>query len=235
VSGRGAITDVPFLPEVRIERDADVLIAEYAQRHGAPVVAPVPVDDILELHLGLTFAIENLAALFRTDGVLGAIWFNEKLVRIDTRLDPSENPPRLGRYRFTLAHEIGHWRLHRSYYREDPAQAALFDGRGQPAVVCRAGDKKIPVEWQADTFASYLLMPKALVVAAWTEWRGNLDPVVLADLPPVHVANCRDAANATLDRFSKPLAEKFEVSAEAMRIRLEKLGLLLRERPNTLF
>ncbi len=167
--------------------------------------------------------------------MLGAIWFNEKLVRIDTRLDPSENPPRLGRYRFTLAHEIGHWRLHRSYYREDPAQAALFDGRGQPAVVCRAGDKKIPVEWQADTFASYLLMPKALVVAAWTEWRGNLDPVVLADLPPVHVADGRDAANATLDRFSKPLAEKFEVSAEAMRIRLEKLGLLLRERPNTLF
>jgi hypothetical protein len=226
---------VPYVPEVRIERDADALIAEYAHRAGAPVAAPVPVEDILELHLGLTFAIEDLAALFGTDGVLGAIWFNEKLVRIDTRLDPSENPPRLGRYRFTLAHEIGHWRLHRSYYREDPAQSALFDGRGQPAVVCRAGNKKIPVEWQADTFASYLLMPKALVVAAWTEWRGNLDPVVLADLPPVPVADGRDAANATLDRFSKHLAEKLEVSAEAMRIRLEILGLLLRERPNTLF
>ena len=101
--------------------------------------------------------------------------------------------------------------------------------------MCRAGEKKIPVEWQADTFASYLLMPKTLVVAAWQEWRGNLDPVILADLPPVAVSDGRDPADATLDRFSKPLAERFEVSAEAMRIRLEKLGLLMRERPNTLF
>jgi hypothetical protein len=234
VSGRGAISDVPFLPEVRIERDADALIAEYAHGHGVVVAAPVPVEDILELHIGLTFAIEDLAALFGTQGVLGAIWFNEKLVRIDTGLDPSANPARLGRYRFTLAHEIGHWRLHRSYYREDPGQAALFDGRGQPAFVCRAGDK-LPVEWQADTYASYLLMPKSLVVAAWKDWRGSLDHVVLADLPPAPVADGRDAADATLDRFSKPLAERFEVSAEAMRIRLEKLGLLMRQRPNTLF
>ncbi|MFN9131424.1 MAG: hypothetical protein ACK5XO_01945, partial [Phycisphaerales bacterium] len=61
------------------------------------------------------------------------------------------------------------------------------------------------------------------------------DHVVLADLPPAPVADGRDPANTTLDRFSKPLAEKFEVSAEAMRIRLEKLGLLMRQRPNTLF
>ena len=116
----------------------------------------------------------------------------------------------------------------------EQAQAALFDGRGQPAFVCRAGDK-IPVEWQADTYASYLLMPKSLVVAGWKEWRGSLDPVILGDLPSVTVSDGRDPADATLDRFSKPLAERFEVSAEAMRIRLEKLGLLLRERPNTLF
>ena len=48
MSGRGAITDVPYLPEVRIERDADALIAEYAHRTGAPVAGPVPVEDILE-------------------------------------------------------------------------------------------------------------------------------------------------------------------------------------------
>jgi len=67
VSARGAITEVPYVPEVRIERDADALIAEYAHRTGTPVAGPVPVEDILELHLGLTFAIEDLAALFGTD------------------------------------------------------------------------------------------------------------------------------------------------------------------------
>lgn len=234
MSARGAITDVPYLPEVRIERDADALIGEYALRDGAAVVAPVPVEDILELHLKLAFEIEDLAALFGTDGVLGAIWFNEKLVRVDVRLDPTDNRSRLGRYRYTLAHEVGHWRLHRSYYREDPAQASLFNGRGQPAFVCRSSEKP-PVEWQADTYASYLLMPKSLLVAAWKEWRGNLHAVILADLPPGIVGETRNPDDARLDRFAKPLADRFEVSAEAMRIRLEKLGLLLRERPNTLF
>ena len=234
MSGRGGDSAVPYLPEVRIERDADVLIAQFAQGRGAPVVAPVPVEEILEFHLGLTFAIEDLSELLGARGVLGAIWFNERIVRVDTRLDPSENPSQLGRYRFTLAHEIGHWQLHRPYYREDPTQGVLFDGRGQPAFVCRTGDKP-PVEWQADTYASYLLMPKPLVVAAWQDWRGSLDAVVLADIPPSVAVAGRDPANVTLDRFCKPLAERFEVSAEAMRIRLEKLGLVMRERPNTLF
>lgn len=234
MSGRGGDSAVPYLPEVRIERDADVLIAQFAQGRGEPVVAPVPVEEILEFHLGLTFAIEDLSELLGASGVLGAIWFNEKTVRVDTRLDPSENPSQLGRYRFTLAHEIGHWQLHRPYYREDPTQGVLFDGRGQPAFVCRSGDKP-PVEWQADTYASYLLMPKQLVVEAWQAWHGSLDAVLLADLPPATAVAGRDPANATLDRFCKPLAERFEVSAEAMRIRLEKLGLLMRERSNTLF
>lgn len=234
MSGRGGDSAVPYLPEVRIERDAVVLAEQFAQVRGVPMAAPVPVDDILEQHLGLTFEIEDLTELFGASGVLGAIWFNEKIVRVDTRLDPSENPSQLGRYRFTLAHEIGHWQLHRPYYREDPTQGVLFDGRGQPAFVCRASDK-LPVEWQADTYASHLLMPRPLVVAAWQEWRGSLDAVVLADLPPVTAVAGRDPASATLERFCKPLADRFEVSAEAMRIRLEKLGLLMRERPDTLF
>ena len=49
MSASGAVTEVPFVPEVRIERDADAPIAEYAHCAGALVTAPVPVDDILEL------------------------------------------------------------------------------------------------------------------------------------------------------------------------------------------
>ena len=41
--------------------------------------------------------------------------------------------------------------------------------------------------------------------------------------------------NTLFDRYSLPLAELFEVSAEAMRIRLETLGLLLRKKARTLF
>ena len=40
-----------------------------------------------------------------------------------------------------------------------------------------------------------------------------------------------EADDKTLDRIARPLAARFLVSVTAMRIRLEQLGLLLREVP----
>lgn len=225
---------VPFLPEKHIEDEAQLLIAEYGRDHHEITAPPVPIEELLEVQCKITVEVDDLRTLFKNDDVLGAIWFKDGLVKVDRTLDPHERPAMLGRFRFTLSHEAGHWRLHRKHYREDPSQAHLFGGRGAPAFVCRSSDKP-PVEWQADTFAGYLLMPKKLVVAAWQEWRGGLDPVLLNTLPPASAYGQRDPDDSRLERFCKPMAEKFEVSAEAMRIRLEKLGFLLRETPNTLF
>jgi len=231
---RSTINEVPFIPESRIEKDADALIGEYALRPNTSIGPPVPVDELLEVQLELQCEIADLRAEFECDDVLGMIWFNSKLVKIDRSLDPHERPHLLGRFRFTLAHEVGHWRLHRQYYREDPSQARLFAGKGRPAFVCRSSEKP-PVEWQADTFASYLLMPAKMVIAAWDKWKGNRDPVILQTLPSAAPVAGRDMDDVRLERFCKPLAEQFEVSNEAMRIRLEKLRFLLREAPNTLF
>ena len=231
---RSSVGEVPFIPEKRIEQDAELLLAEYARDQGVAVSFPVPIEEVLEVQLKLTFEMDDLRAAFASPDVLGAIWFTDCLVKVDRSLDPHDQPHMLGRFRFTLGHEAGHWRLHRKHYQEDPAQAHLFDGRGAPAFVCRSSEKP-PVEWQADCYAGYLLMPRKLVVAAWQEWRGNLDPVVLNTLPSAGSVGARDPRDARFETFCKPMAKRFEVSAEAMRIRLEKLGLLLREIPNTLF
>lgn len=227
--------EVPFLPEQHIEQHADLLIAEYGEAHESINQPPVPIGDIVELHLRLTYELEDLKALFGHPDVLGAIWFKDGIVRVDQSLDPHDNPNLLGRYNFTLAHETGHWQLHRQHYTEDPNQAKLFDGRGMPAFVCRSSQKP-PAEWQADCFAGYLLMPRNLVLAAWEQWRDSLDPVSVDELPTVNLRSDKNTnQSAAMEIFCKPLAARFEVSAEAMRIRLEKLGLLLRERSNTLF
>lgn len=226
---------VPYLHEKQIEAEAQVLLEEYAQAHAWQVSAPVPVENIIELYLKLGFGIEDLKALLNVPDVLGAIWFKEKEIKVDIHLDPTENRRLLGRYRFTLAHEAGHWRLHRQCYVEDPNQGKLFDGRGQPAFVCRSSVRP-PAERQADMFAGCLLMPREVLLAAWQLWRGNLDPVAVQQLPAVALhAEAKRNENVAMERFCRPLAETFEVSAEAMRIRLENLGLLLREVPNTLF
>ena len=241
---------VPYLREEQIERDAAALVAEVEEAHGIIITPPIPIEDIVEKHLKLGIEFDDMHQLLRVPrsgpgldpDILGAMYFDERRIFIDESLDPEENPPREGRYRFTLAHEGGgHWRLHRHLFTKDPAQISLFNEPAPPSVVCRSSQAKEPVEWQADFYASCLLMPRKLVIAAWGEMfpdhkqrilqpRNPIDhPFV--EVPRIGKFNCSQTDENALNRIAQPLAERFLVSPIAMRIRLEKLRLLLREVP----
>jgi hypothetical protein len=78
-------------------------------------------------------------------------------------------------------------------------------------------------------------MPRKLVMQAWRERFGNDCPrVVGQDKPSNAVEEFAAGLNATgvasrnevLEYFARPFAEEFLVSPVAMRIRLERLGLL---------
>jgi hypothetical protein len=239
--------EVSFLPKNRIDDEANLVLAEWAETRGEITAPPVPIDEIVELHLQLTLEFEDMSRLFPFGDVLGALWIQEQRVAVSHTLDPTDNPQRVGRYHFTLAHEAGHWRLHRQHYVENPYQGELFGDGPKPATVCRSSETKKPAEWQADCFAACLLMPRKLVRAAWEGWRGNLDVVGADQLragPPLQPSSKPAAVDdATpekedyrlMEEFCRPLATAFRVSREAMRIRLEELELLVRERPSTLF
>lgn len=230
-----ARTDVPYLPKQHIEREAELVLAEYAVTHGAITAPPVPIDEIIELHLKLVVEFQNMRELFPYGDVHGALWMREQRVGVDASLDPALNPRKRGRYHFTLAHEAGHWRLHRKYYLEDVAQGRLFgDDLTKPAYVCRSSDKR-PVEWQADQFAANLLMPRKLVYAAWDAWRGNSNAVALTDLRSRSAGASSMTDEEVLGDFCRPLAEQFQASPEAMRIRLAELELLVSSITGTLF
>lgn len=243
---------VPYLKEDDIEQDAASLLADFAKARGVAIVPPVPIEDILEKHLKLGIEFDDTHSLFgipragKDPDILGAMYFDEERIVIDESLDPEEHPAMEGRYRFTLAHEGGgHWRLHRRYFNGNPGQAGLFGDPVQPSVVCRSSQAKEPVEWQADFYASCLLMPRKLVFAAWDEMYPDrkqrvVQPSIPVSHPFVEVPLIRgefceidwsDTVEDAFDRIARPLAEKFLVSPIAMRIRLEKLGLLLREVP----
>jgi hypothetical protein len=107
------------------------------------------------------------------------MFFDEARIVIDESLDPEENPAKEGRYRFTLAHEGGgHWRLHRHLFAKDPTQAALFGGSAAPSIVCRSSQAKERAEWQADFYASCLLMPRKLIFETWRERFGTTAPFI---------------------------------------------------------
>lgn len=241
---------VPFLHEKQIEREADLLLDEYALKFSPVANPPVPIDSIAELHLQLALEYLDMKSLFPMADVHGAIWFQQARIGIDQNLDPDANPSRRGRYHFTLAHEVGHWRLHRQHFVTNPAQRQLFDdGTPRPDVVCRSSEGNQPVEWQANAFASCLLMPRKLVYAAWSECRGVDDaPVALSELRSLYgdvtepwyhhgqLAVDQDSKDLAMkEAFCRPLADAFQVSPEALRIRLEHLKLLVPMKVKSLF
>lgn len=242
---------VRYLAEDEIEREAALLLAEYAETIGGPVKLPVPVAEITTYHLALRLDFADLHKELRIPmlreepDILGAIWVDTETVLIDNSLDPRKSPSMVGRYRFSVAHEIGHWRLHRSYLAKDVDQPSLFDGSTEPTVICRSSRAKDPIEWQADFFSSCLLMPRDHVLGEWKERMGRTRPLLLSELRPsgrvmmraqtmIYEQSRTEAGavdDALFEEVAKPIARRFAVSPSAMRIRLEKLGLLLREVP----
>ena len=246
---------VPFLEEEQIERDAEALLAEYERVRGVRIDPPIPIEDIVEKHLKLHVEFDDMhqrlgvprSAPGCEPDILGAIFFNESRIVIDESLDPEEYPAKEGRYRFTLAHEGGgHWRLHRNLFISDPAQVSLLDEQAQPAVVCRSSNAKEPIEWQADFYAACLLMPRRLVYAIWRERFGSSHPFIYEwnkDNPAfaarrsswVRLGNVLQPDTPdhviVFNRIAREFAQVFCVSVETMRIRLENLGLLLRDTP----
>lgn len=225
--------EVKFLTETHIEREAERLLAAYATRFKPITEPPIPVDEIVDCYLELMLEFADLRTEFNAPDVLGAIWVEDKRVAIDQSLDPSENTRLEGRYRFTVAHEAGHWVLHREQLLA-ARQPGLFTGPRPPSVVCRDTSVKPPIEWQADYFAGCLLMPAAMVRARWPSATGSHGPYLAADeLKAVGGATERDLP--TLD-VSRGIADDFRVSGQAMQIRLLKLGLIVtKEPPPSLF
>lgn len=214
-----------FVPRKTIEADTLALIADYERKYGRTLNPPIPVEEILEAHLGLAYDFDDLPKLVNEPEALGGLWFRSREVKFDQSLDPTMHPSQLGRYRFTVAHETGHWEMHRHMYLSGEGQAAMFAVEENP-VICRSDDRS-HLEWQADCFAGYLLMPKEMVFARWEALHGDRTPYIAID----EIENLKarwslgEDERPTVD-VARQLASLFEVSAQAMQIRLIELGLI---------
>ena len=240
---------LPFMTDQEFEDEAALLLAEFGRKHGQVARPPIPIDEIVELYLELKLELLDMNALFGVDDVHGALWVNERRIGIDQRFDPQANPKMLGRYHFTLAHEAGHWRLHRKLFQRKANQPTLLpESTSRPEYICRSSDRD-PIEIQADKFAASLMMPKEFIRRTWHELRGAIEPIYLDDLKNdaafvaasgmerrLHFKSGPNAEDdALLECIAQPIADRFEVSAPAMRNRLESMKLLIRKRERTLF
>jgi len=126
------------------------------------------IDDFAENFLGISL---DFAELSNNGSVLGMLAFSDCVVPVydseqnkmrslnvkagTALIDSSSIKKHEYRGRFTIAHECAHWLLHRPTY------------QGQ-SIICRktgTTDNIDWMEWQADNFASALLMPAVAVHA----------------------------------------------------------------------
>ena len=212
---------VPFLADEKIESAAHELLMKFSKATGKAVTPPIPVDDIIEKYLRVRLEICDLKAKLRTPDVLGAAYFEENIIRVDESLEAQE-----GRLCFTMAHEAGHWQLHRPLYEMDKVSAPLF-GPNEPAptFLCRSSQRP-PAEIQADKFAAKLLMPTRFVREAFSFISSN-GPALVEGLDsrrtdPSVVNRWSDIARAVITK-----GDFSNVSVEAMRYRLTDLSLVL--------
>lgn len=200
---------VKFLAKDEIERRADALLDAYRRERGRALRPPIPVDDILETHLGLSLDFDDLARLLGAPDVLGALWVDRREVYIDQSLDPVAHPRHEGRFNFSVGHEIGHWVLHRHYLARDRAPHDSRRVADPPSVICRSSGARAPIEVQAGLFATFLLMPARMIRARF------------------HPSRYRSLTFAEFVDYVLPqLAGEFGVSRSAMRYRLRAMGLL---------
>lgn len=152
--------------------------------------------------------------------------------------------PEPGRARFTLAHEIGHWVLHRPLFVAKAEELSLFEPAGDDEFEFVGLNKAIfpdgsrrevrREEWQANRFAVDLLIDadvlraefmtrfQAPVIARATqEWRYRSSD---------RRGHARLLASTFVDRH-RPLREIFGLSTEAMAIALESRGYAVEQPP----
>ncbi len=171
--------------------------------------------DFLSENYNVSFVFDESLGVTNEKTILGKITFSPLVIFITKELRLN-----MYRWRFTLAHEIGHLILHRQILNEyiddnlDTEKSIYLDS-GTPENLNKR------MEIQANTFASLLLLPKKELLEETAKYfieEGIKQNYLFLDHQKVNLM----LVNNLLFR----LKQKFEVSKEAAKYRLDSLGLI---------
>ncbi len=163
----------------------------------------------------------NLKTLYNQNlnqGILGTIDFKKNKICIDNKQCKT-----LARTRFTIAHELAHYFLGHSKYmlKENFYNENEYDLESPSGI----GIKDIiQMEWQANQFASYLLLPEESFLKDFIQY---VEKYQLRDKGFGFIYLDNQKCNHELFiNISSPLMQKYKVSRSVIKLRLKKLGLL---------
>lgn len=204
-----AVATVFYRPQA-LETIARRTLSEYDPMYlnGSP--RAVPIETIIEKTFGLRIEYQyltndarELGRMIYDSGI--TTYYNREimdyaLMRVEggTMLIEAallEDEKSYGRLRFTLAHELAHYIIHKQ----------IFSGTGVAAALYNNDTDEDATEWQANYLAKAILMPNGQIKRCFYALR------------PVY---------KTKSAYVCKMAEIFEVSKQAMEIRLKDFALI---------
>jgi Zn-dependent peptidase ImmA (M78 family) len=201
---------VKYKEQSEIENECEIIHTEIGYRSGT-----VPLDKVTSL-LNEKYRLKVIESIDLPDGVLGKISFNPLQISI---LRDHENE---ARGRFTLAHEFGHLILeHSKYMSGESCLDSSLDLENAKDV----GIKDVMrMEWQANQFASCLLLPKRQIVKSFTSIASSIG--LLDRGFGILFLDDQMCNQEAYYRVSSELMKRYQVSRTAIKIRLKKLGYI---------
>jgi Zn-dependent peptidase ImmA (M78 family) len=217
---------VPYLKATEIEAIAYELLEKYCPQVLTTATLTPVLDIIEELKekTKLQSAIEDLGNI-EGKKVLGKVSFKRRTLFLDKSLLEE----RKIQFRFTAAHEIGHWVLHR--YKQLKLENQKLNTEeliDDESSICRL-EQRTPKEWlerQANVFAASLIMPRNTFHDELV--RSQKEIGILRNFGIVFI---NDENYNRKDRMMilAMLSDKFQVSKQSIEVRLNTLKLVVDE------
>jgi len=206
--------DIQYLTYQQISQRAEEFLLTY---HPSKQL-PVPIEEIIEFKLGVDIVpIPNLQKDFEIEGFTSS---DLKIVYVDQFI-LSERP---ARYRFTLAHEIGHRVLHKKIFKE----IRITSVKSWKAFVDLADPQDYSaLEFQGYAFGGLILVPPPELKRLMEKNLPNIKNLIkISKSRNIDREQYLDYAK---EKIAQELAPIFDVSTEVIikRIEYDKLEMLI--------
>lgn len=205
---------VPYIEKGTLEDEANQILADSGYAG-----SDVSLEAICQREYRNSGLVVEYIDTSASSSTLGKIIFDEP--RIIVYINQKER--NVGRERFTLAHELAHHFLrHGRYLKNETCDDGDFDLRSGTRLAARELRR---LEFQANYFASAMLMPKSSFIGFL---RGALTELGIHDrgFGAIYLDD-QDCNLQTFKLLTTVLSKKFLVSKEAAAIRLSGLNLLV--------
>ncbi len=197
--------EILYLSNEKIKNIANNFRTKYSDNS-----IPVEMEDIIELKLKMTIALSPGLKYLR--GIDMIIMSNFKSIYVDEKIYSDDTQK--NRLRFSYAHEIGHFVLHKNIYKNFGIKNWDDFREIQEKKPYRENIRRI--DKQADIFAGYLLIPEDRLKLEKNQILESFDTKLLSKIKSI--------SKETLKQLlASQLSIIFGVSQMAMFIALEKL------------